>query len=171
MPMPMLRPLSAKLNVSGTGGSALSPQHIAMNLLARREHSLLELKLKLTARDIDADQVDAVVADLAARDLVSDARFAESFTQARMRRGQGPVRIRQELRQRGVDAATADNCLAARAGEWESLVVSVRHKKFGESLPEEFKDKAKQMRFLEYRGFTAEQINAAFEKVSAEHER
>ena len=85
----------------GGSGTTLSPEMVAMNLLARREHSRAELKEKLLKREFEPDEVEATVASLADRNLISDERFAESFATGRIRRGQGPVRIRQELRQRG----------------------------------------------------------------------
>jgi regulatory protein len=143
-------------------GSTLSPEMVAMNLLARREHSRAELIDKLLKREFDPADVETTVASLVERNLVSDERFAESFATGRMRRGQGPVRIRQELRQRGVADALIDACLVTLAPDWGGIAIEVRRKKFGAAVPDEFKEKARQMRFLQYRGFTTEQIQAAF---------
>jgi regulatory protein len=148
-------------------GQKPSPQHVAMNLLARREHSRAELKTKLLAREFNETEVDDAIADLATRDLVSDERFAEAFTNSRVRRGQGPVRIRQELRQRGVEAAVIHRCLDTLAPDWADVAGATRLKKFGAAPPADYKEKARQMRFLQYRGFTTEQINSAFDTVVA----
>jgi len=168
--MPNQRQPSAKPELARTGDTAVSPHNIAMNLLARREHSLVELKNKLLARDIPPDEADEVVASLAARDLVSDERFTDAFVRVRMRKGQGPVRIRQELRQRGVSSDVIDASLETLAAEWVGLAGEVRRKKFGLTAPPDFKAKARQMRFLEYRGFTTEQIMAAFETLSSDND-
>ncbi len=166
--MPNQRLPSAKPEVARTGDTAVSPHNMAMNMLARREHSLLELKTKLIARDIPPDEADDVVASLAARNLVSDERFAGSFVRVRVRKGQGPVRIRQELRQRGVSSDVIHAHLDTMASEWNSLADEVRRKKFGGVAPPDYKAKARQMRFLEYRGFTTEQIMTALENVSSD---
>jgi regulatory protein len=144
-------------------GSTLSPRNKAMNLLARREHSQAELRTKLAVREYSPEEIEATVAALLADGLLSDERFAEAYITARMRTGQGPVRIRGELKQRGVAAQIIGAHMDDASLEWHSIVREVRSKKFGEGMPVEFKEKAKQMRFLEYRGFTSEQIRLAFD--------
>jgi len=145
-------------------GPTLSPRNQAMNLLARREHTRVELCTKLAAREYSPEEIEATVTALVAEGLLSDERFAEAFVAAKMRLGQGPVRIRMELKKRGVDTEIIQLHLDNSEIEWCSLVKEVRSKKFGEDLPEEFKEKARQMRFLEYRGFTGEQIRVALGK-------
>ncbi|MEC9375903.1 MAG: regulatory protein RecX [Pseudomonadota bacterium] len=136
---------------------------IAMKLMARRERSETELRQKLIARDFDSCKIDKVIDDLLSRNLLSDKRFAEAYTKSRSRKGYGPVRIKNELNQRGVNDDIVQICLANEADQWESRAFSARRKKFGINLPSEFKEKARQMRFLEYRGFTTNQINSAFD--------
>jgi regulatory protein len=144
----------------GTGPSA---RNLAMNWLARREHTLAELRTRLAERDFPPAEIDAALAGLAAEGLVSDERFVESFVAARMRKGQGPVRVRLELQQRGVSPELIDRCLDPRDPEWVRLAREVRHKKFGAAVPADFKEKARQMRFLEYRGFGSAQIRLAMD--------
>ena len=134
-----------------------------MNLLARREHTRAELSTKLAARKYSPEEIEATVTALVAEGLPSDERFAEAFVAAKMRVGQGPVRIRMELKKRGVDTDIIQLHLDNSEIEWCSLVKEVRNKKFGEDVPVEFKEKARQMRFLEYRGFTGEQIRVALD--------
>lgn len=132
-----------------------------MNWLARREHSQFELREKLAAREIEPDVAAEAVARLVADGLVSDARFAESFIAAKMRRGQGPVRIRAELKRRGVGAELIEQHLHDAELDWARSAAEVRRKKFGAPVPVDFPSRARQQRFLEYRGFTGEQIRAA----------
>lgn len=144
---------------SRAGG--VSPRNLAMNWLARREHTQAELRAKLAERDFSVDEIESAVAALAAEGLVSDDRFAESFITSRARRGQGPVRIRMDLQQRGVSAELIAIHLDARSPEWLRLAREVRARKFGADIPADFKEKARQMRFLEYRGFTTAHIQSA----------
>ena len=130
----------------------------AMDLLARREHTLAELQQKLTARDYDTEIVAEVVEQLANEGLVSDERFTEAFVRYRANNGYGPQRIQSELRQRGVDAKMQAAYLDQRDPQWFERIEEVRCKRFGEALPEDFKERARQARFLQYRGFTSEQI-------------
>ena len=138
-----------------------TPRRQALDLLARREHSRLELERKLAARGFEPDLISEALDQLGRENLQSDARFAASFVQARAARGQGPVRIRMELAERGVGGA--DTYLRAAGLDWAALARETRIKRFGKAVPGDFKEKARQMRFLQYRGFSHDQITAALE--------
>ena len=137
----------------------------AMNLLAQREHAAAELKRKLARRFGDNERIEAVLAQLEAEGLQSDARFSEAFVAMRTRKGQGPVRIRLELQERGICATLIDSCLDDSDPQWVTLARSVHRKRFGAAVAgaADRKARAKQMRFLQYRGFSAEQIRRALE--------
>ena len=141
--------------------AGLSPRNMAMNWLARREYSLAELRTKLAEREFTADVVEATVAELAADNLVSDERFAEALVAVRVRKGQGPARISAELKRRGINRELIRLNVDAAGLEWNKLACEVRRKKFGAMMPADFKEKARQMRFLEYRGFSGEHIRSA----------
>ncbi|MDH5648399.1 MAG: recombination regulator RecX [Gammaproteobacteria bacterium] len=132
-----------------------------MDLLARREHSCWELKTKLINKGWHEQTAEQVVTQLAAERLVSDHRFAENLVQARRQRGHGPVRIRKELSDKGVADDIIDKWLDPRDQDWLDHVRSVREKKFGKEEPGDFKERARQARFLQYRGYTFEQIQRA----------
>lgn len=134
----------------------------ALDLLARREHSRKELRVKLRSRGFDSDEVDAVVEGLADQGLQSDDRFLESFVEARIARGQGPLKIAAELRTRGVSGAIVTATLDLHAQRWNDLARTLRERRFGLALPAEDKERATQMRFLAQRGFTNGQARAAF---------
>jgi regulatory protein len=133
-----------------------------MDMLARREHSERELGRKLATKGYDEDVIADTVEGLVADGLLSNARFVESFVHSRYQRGQGPLKIRAELRERGIDDAVIDTCLDEYAGEWRELAGEVREKRFGSSLPGDFRERSRQMRFLQQRGFDAEQIRGLF---------
>lgn len=130
----------------------------AMDLLMRREHAVAELQQKLNAKDYDSDIVAEVVEQLINEGLVSDDRFTEAFVRYRANSGYGPRRIQSELRQRGVDEKMQAAHLDVGDPRWFEQAAQVRCKRFGEALPEDFKERARQARFLQYRGFTSEQI-------------
>lgn len=139
-----------------------------MDLLARREHSVRELARKLTARGHAEAVVVAALAALEAEGLLSDARFAESFVHSRRQRGAGPRRIRAELRERGVADGLIDTVLAAHAGAWQELARVVRAKRFGAGPPQGLRERARQVRFLQGRGFENGQVRAAIEDADAD---
>jgi regulatory protein len=139
-----------------------------MDFLARREHSEQELARKLTTRGYAADVVEATLADLVADHLLSNARFAEAFVHSRIQRGSGPQKIRAELRERGIPDELIDNSLEARADSWRELAREVREKRFGRAEPRDFRERSRQMRFLQQRGFSAEQISRVFQDVDVD---
>ena len=110
------------------------------------------------------DRIDAVLDQLAAENLQSDQRFTESFLRSRSNKGYGPDRIRQELREKGVDSALLNSALEALELDWVALAREVRLKKFGVEQPRDFKERARQLRFLNYRGFGSEFASAALEE-------
>lgn len=138
---------------------AISIRESAMNYLARREHSRLELEHKLAARDFDKNEIAEALDRLITDGLLSDARFAESFVNARIQRGNGPVKIQIELKQRGVDEAIIKQYLNTPEANWYKQACRARCKRFGEALPGEYDQRIRQARFLQQRGFTHEQIN------------
>ncbi len=133
----------------------------AMDYLARREYGNTELQTKLQHAGFEACTVKAVVDQLAREGLQNDHRFVESFLRSRVSQGKGPVRIRLELRQHEIDEALVDECLDASDGNWSELAADVRARKFGKELPRDFREKAQQMRFLQYRGFESAHIQRA----------
>jgi regulatory protein len=99
-----------------------------------------------------------VTSALIAQGVLSDERFAETLVRSRRRRGYGPVRIRKELSDKGLAAEAVDRSVDIRNGDWIDEIERVRRKKFGDQPPRRFEERAKQARFLQYRGFTYEQI-------------
>jgi len=133
-----------------------------LKLLARREHSARELARKLAARGYAADEVAETLAALAAKSLLSDERFCESYVHHRITRGYGPLRIRHELVQRGVDAQLIEQVLDQADVDWRRHLAEVRAGKFGSRMPAGFAEQARQGRFLQQRGFSTEDIRRLF---------
>ncbi|WP_440995532.1 regulatory protein RecX [Arhodomonas sp. SL1] len=130
---------------------------VAVRLLARREHSERELARKLAQRGHDEQVIGEVIADLAERGLVSDARFAGEYVRSRSAQGYGPVRIRAELARRGVDETLIEPHLPDEA-VWLEQLRSVHHKRFGADPPETPRERARRTRYLLNRGFPSEQV-------------
>lgn len=133
----------------------------AMDFLARRDYGATELTARLVTGGFDPETAGAAVAQLAAEGLQDDGRFAESLVRSRVRQGKGPVRIRLELEQRGIDPAVCERALLETGEDWRALACQVRERRFGPALPADFPEKARQMRFLQYRGFAPDQVAAA----------
>lgn len=103
-----------------------------------------------------------VIAKLRSEGLQSDERFTESFIHGRTNRGYGPLRISQELKQRGVCDNLITHYLYAGEFDWRQRAGEIREKRFGKTLPTDYKDRAKQSRFLQSRGFSGEHIGQLF---------
>lgn len=131
-----------------------------MNLLVRREHSQAELRRKLLQRYDSTGLVEQVLQQLVEQRLQSDTRFTEMYVRMRAERGYGPVRINHELQERGVNLAIIAEFLDENAGIWFDYAKVVWQRKYGKKLAQTYSERAKQMRFLQYRGFTMAQINA-----------
>ncbi len=129
----------------------------ALKLLSRREHTELELRNKLPRGEEEAGAVLEVIENLKREDYLSDERFAEVYVRSRMERGDGPVKIRHALKNRGVSGALIERYLDPADGVWETILGEVWARKF-DSAPANYKEWAKQARFLQSRGFTTEQI-------------
>ena len=128
----------------------------AMRLLARREHSREELRRKLAARAQEGDDIEAVLDDLQKRGWLSDARYAEQSIRARSRRF-GPVKLAHALRAQGVDEATIEAGFRAAGVDGTASIDKVWASRF-RAPPANERDKARQVRFLQGRGFALDDI-------------
>lgn len=134
----------------------------AMDYLSRREHATHELFQKLLSKEeYDADEISEALARLVEQDLLSDERFTEGFVNQRLQRGSGPLKIRAELRQKGVSDAMIEAFLNQHNGLWPESALAVRVKKYGSERPSDLKETARQTRFLQSRGFSSEHIRYA----------
>lgn len=124
----------------------------AMNMLARREQSRKELENKLGTR-FEADVINRVLDDLKSEGLQSDQRFLESFVSSRINRGQGPLKISYELRNKGIAMEAIADQLEPYAENWLEIAKDVLQRKFGEEPPADYKERQKRQRFIASRGF------------------
>ena len=129
----------------------------AYTYLARREYSQLELRQKLEPHDRFA-QVEKLLDELVQQNAQSDDRFAEQLGRTRVNAGKGPVLLEQELKQHRIDPEIIERVMKEYQGEWKRLAENARIKKFGPELPADYKDWARQARFLQQRGFSTRDI-------------
>ena len=139
-------------------GSAGRARHSALRLLARREHSQYELRRKLKARGYGDRLVDELLAELITERLLSDTRYAEAMVTNRASRGYGPLRIRMELRDRGVAEGIVDKVLQEAEVDWDERLRHTYDRKYGGIAVESFKTWASRAQFLKNRGFSVDAI-------------
>ena len=130
----------------------------AMDLLARREHGRVELERKLRQRGAPPELIASELDRLAEEGLLSEARYLESFISYRARSGYGPARIREDLTQRGLQRADVDQALRVCGMDWRALLRDVWERKFAAQLPTDPKERARQTRFLLYRGYSMDMV-------------
>lgn len=156
----------------------ISPSRLidrAMRILSQRDHSKAELRRKLQQPvlrpagagqpepvQVTDEQLDALVSWCEENGWLDDVRFTERFIASRSRKGYGPLRIRQELGQKGI--ARDDIACAMQECEidWQQQAAEQAERKFGTPLPTEWKAKAKVLRYLQAKGFAMEHIQSVF---------
>lgn len=143
-----------------------SIRNSAMDYLARREHSALELQQKLSKRFEDCALIAEAIEKLKEDGLQCDQRFAEHYIRSRVNKGFGRLRIQQELKQKGVSDNDAAAAFGSNAIDWQNLLLEQYSKKYGELAPESLEQKARCQRFLLSRGFSFDQLNRLWRELS-----
>ena len=132
----------------------------ALRLLARREHTRAELAQKLSRFVDEHDDLDSLIDELAQSGLVSDQRFAEHFIAAKQKRF-GHLKIAYELKAKGLDAESIKRLTVTSREQELDDAREVWRKKFP-SPPSSSAERARQMRFLQGRGFSGDTIYRLF---------
>lgn len=130
----------------------------AMDLLARREHGRVELTRKLLQRGACPEMIDVALDRLTEDNLLSESRYLESYISYRARSGYGPLRIREELSQRGLARSDIEQALRECGFNWQEQLENTWRRKFSGQLPEDARERARQGRFLSYRGYPLDMV-------------
>jgi len=131
----------------------------AMDLLARREHGRVELSRKLRSRGASDELIDSALDRLTEDGLLCEARYLEAFISYRARAGYGPLRIREELTQRGLSRSDIEQALRDSGIDWLTQIQKVWQRKFAGERPQDARQHGQQVRFLSYRGYPADLIS------------
>ena len=128
-----------------------------------REHSEQQLWKKLEQREFDEIEISDAIEQLKSENYLSDVRFAESYLRSRKLKLYGPVRIRLELKERGVSGAIISSVMEPQDDEetdddWFTIMQQAYFRKYGDNKAEDYTEKAKRCRYLQNRGFESSQI-------------
>ncbi len=137
---------------------------IAVRYLSRREYGIEELRQRLLQRGADSGTAEKVVSDLADENLVSDQRFTEMYVRMRIRRLFGPLKIRGELRSRGISDYLIAQEMPQEQEAWFDTAMQWASKQHRGEL--DYAGRAKIYRSLMNRGFSHEQANVALDSLS-----
>lgn len=132
----------------------------AFDILARRENSRIMLSNKLLQRGFDPTEIEVVLRDLERECLQSDRRFAENYSRSKIECGFGPLYIENYLESHGVAKTLINEIMIENDGLWVDVIEAVLEKKFGAHIKKGEDGKRKQIKFLQCRGFTEEQIES-----------
>ena len=131
----------------------------AYRLLGRREYSVFELNQRIRQKWPEADDIAELLDALVEENLVSDERFTESFVRSRIQRYQGPLKIKAQLRGKGVSDSLIALELDKYSGQWTEMAKEWLSRQHPGSL--DFDSRKKYYRRLQNRGFTHDQAMSA----------
>lgn len=131
--------------------------------MARRDHTEIELQQKLKKRQFPDEEIERAVHQLTADGLQNNQRFAENYIHYRQNKGYGPLKIQAELMARGLSEELIEHLLNITDNAWFLKAREAWQKRFKGQVPDDMKNRARQMRFLQQRGFTRDQITRIFQ--------
>lgn len=147
---------------------------LAFYYLSRREYGKAELRQKLIDKEQNPEKIEALLDEFEEKGYQSDYRTTLMLIRESIRKGRGRGHIKQEFYRKKIDLPSNIDELIDMANEesdefrefvdddedsliegvdWLKLAVTARTKKYGNTIPSEQKDKGRQLRFLQYRGF------------------
>lgn len=146
----------------------LSAKEAAIQLLSRRDHGEYELFQKLSVKGYEDGDIESAIAFCKECRYLDDVRFAKSQIRQHVYKGHGERRIRQELSQKRVSESVIDEAMAEEEVDWFELAKTTAEKKFRNGKSADPKEYAKQVRFLQYRGYSFEQITYALTALESD---
>ncbi|HAT3856118.1 TPA: recombination regulator RecX [Legionella pneumophila] len=141
----------------------------ALRLLSRREYSAMELCDKLKQKGFNLKDVQNALNECKRLGYQSDERYVESYIRARIHQGYGPLKIRQELKNKGIDPDLIQSVLHQEKDNWVNYALRAWEKKFKRQDDFSYSEMQKQHRFLLYRGFDRDVISKVFKEVKSSY--
>ncbi|HAZ7571801.1 recombination regulator RecX [Legionella sp. PATHC032] len=141
----------------------------ALRLLSRREYSAMELCDKLKQKGFNLNDVQNALNECQRLGYQSDERYVESYIRARIHQGYGPLKIIQELKNKGVDPELIQSVLQEERDNWVDYALRAWEKKFKRQDDFSYSEMQKQQRFLLYRGFDRDVISKVFKEVKSSY--
>lgn len=130
----------------------------AVSLLAKKNYASGEMHRQLSRLTENTADIERVLHRLTDTHVLNDAQLLAYLFDKHVKKMHGPTRIKQEMRQKGFPAALIEQEIDKSEVDWYQLAKEARTKKFGEALPADPKEKNKQIRHLQYKGFTMDMI-------------
>ncbi len=138
-------------------------KNYVLYLLSRQEYSRKQLERKLEQKGAEPKFSSQLLDWCESHDFISESRFCESLIRQEINKGHGVQRIKAKGYEKGISAQRIDSTLSTMDIDWFELARSVFVKKYGDQSASDYPTKAKQMRYLAYRGFSPDQIHYAMQ--------
>jgi regulatory protein len=158
--MAQRRAASSKPRSAEDAADPAAARAAAVAWLARRDLPGGELRERLSARGFGPEAIAAALAALTAEGALNDERYAHNYVAYHAGRGRGPIRIGADLRACGLPPELIEAALGG-GPDWRAAAAAARARRFGKATPVSWREKARQARFLQYRGFSADHIRSA----------
>ena len=149
--------------------TVVDSKNAALRLLARREHSRHELLQKLTRR-YGAAEVQVALDQLEEDGYLSEQRFTASFLRMRVAQGHGLIRIRFDLKQKGVSPEVLEQVLNEASVDWYAQALEVVRRRFRGVVSADYKEQARRTRYLMQRGFSMDEARHAVQQFTREED-
>jgi regulatory protein len=143
-----------------------SAQQSALYLLSQRDYGSYELAIKLQSKGYLAEDIALAIEYCSENNYLDDRRYAQSQVRQHIYKGHGENRIRQALTANRVERELIAEALDTEQTDWFELAKSVAEKKYRNGPAGDQKEHAKRVRFLQYRGFSYDQISYALESCA-----
>lgn len=130
----------------------------AVSLLAKRDYSSGELSRALLRMTENSECVDSALQRLIVSGYLDDERLVQHLVDKHIRKKHGPTRIRQEVRQKGFPQELVEQTLEKAGVDWYAMAHELKVSKFGEEPASDAKEKNKQVRYLQYKGYSMDMI-------------
>ncbi|TNI71486.1 regulatory protein RecX [Aeromonas media] len=133
----------------------------AMRSLARRESAESELAGRLRRQGFNAEVIDAVLDYCRGYHWIDDERYGAMAVRAGATKGQGPIKIRFDLRRKGLDDMQIDAAFDQPELDWFELAFALLERRARVADLGDFKLRMKWLKYLLGRGFTQDQARYA----------
>ena len=136
----------------------------ALAWLGRQEYFEVKFRNKLAQHEASPEHIELIVQEFIERNWLSEQRYCDGFVRGRINKGHGRIRINADARQKGLAQDCLSKALVENDIDWFEQAHTTYAKRFGDKPIADLKERAKRMRFMQYRGFTIEQVNYAIEQ-------
>ena len=133
----------------------------ALYWLSKRDYSIADFSKKLDKVCLIQEMKDDLIVRLIENDWLSEKRYVAAFVRSKISTGLGAFRIINDLKQHGIKDSDAKACIEEQSVDWFEQAKATYKRKYGETTIEEYKERAKRFRYMQYRGFSVDQINYA----------